>query len=113
MLYSHPSSLILECSGDYKLQHKLYQKMRPLFPAKMPHSKTKGKSFKRVGFVSNYFHSHSVGRCFVGLFEYLKQNHPDIEVVISWPWQWDDELTKHIKESSHSWIRSCKSEWNP
>lgn len=92
---------------DYKLQHKLYQKMRPLYPEKMPYTaKLKGKSFKRVGFVSNYFHSHSVGRCFVGLFEHLKQNHPDIEVVtFLGPDNGDDELTKRIKESSHSWIR--------
>lgn len=92
---------------DYKLQHKLYKKLSQIYPAKMPYtSRNKSKSFKRVGFISNYFHSHSVGRCFVGLFEHIKANHPDIEIVTLFgPDNGDDELTKRIKESSAAHIR--------
>ena len=93
---------------DHKLMHKIYKKLRPLYPAKMPWSaRLKGKSFKRIGFVSNYFQNHSVGRCFVGLFEHIKANHPDIELVTFFgPENGDDEVTARIKRSSNGgWIR--------
>lgn len=92
---------------DYKLQQKLNKKLRPLLPASMPFRKKNGPPiFKRVAFVSHYFHSHSVGRCFVGIFEYFKQAFPEIEILTYLgPDNGDDELTSRIKACSASVVR--------
>ncbi len=91
---------------DWKLQQKLNKKLRPLFPAAMPFRNRKTKSFKRVAFISGYFHNHSVGKCFVGLFEYIKAHHPEIEIVTYLaPDNGNDELTARIKACSVSVTR--------
>jgi len=91
---------------DWKLQQKLNKKLRALLPASMPFRNRKTKSFKRVAFISGYFHNHSVGKCFVGLFEYIKAHHPEIEIVTYLaPDNGNDELTARIKACSSAVIR--------